>query len=57
MGYGKHELDTINVFYSPKKLSYYTPSHNTPCTSPQPPLSSFPKVAVVERFDFEQKTQ
>ena len=33
------------MFYSPKKLSYYTP------TSPQRPLFSVPKVAVVEKFD------
>ena len=29
MGYSKHERGAINVFYSPKKLPYYTPSHNT----------------------------
>lgn len=36
----KHEISTINMLYSLKKT-----------TSPQQPLSSFPTVAIVERFD------
>ena len=45
-GCSKHELSTITYVVLPKRnLSYDTP------TSPQRPLSSVPKVTVVERFD------
>ena len=39
MDYSKHELGTTNMLYSPRKFA-----------SPQRPLSSVPKVAVLERF-------
>ena len=42
MGYSKHELSTINMLYSLKKLPSYTPTS---------PVTSVPGVAVVEMFD------
>ena len=53
MEYSKHELGTINMLYSPKKnLSDYTATRvPIMATPPQRPLSSVPKVAIVEKFD------
>ena len=44
MRYSKHERSTISMLYSLKKIVIMA-------TSPQWPLSSVPKVAVVESFD------
>ena len=53
----KHELSTINMLYSLKQIVILHSSLSITATSPQRPLSSVPKVAVVERFDciLEQK--
>ena len=54
LGYSKYELGTINLLYSNPKICYITPLSpppGTPATSPQRPLSSVPKVAILERFD------
>ena len=52
MGYSKQESSTINMLYPHKKnLSYDSPYLPTMATSPERPLSSAPKVAIVERFD------
>ena len=49
MGYSKNEPSTINMLYSLQNtLHPYLP---ITATSPQRPLSSVPKVAVVESFD------
>ena len=37
MGYSTHELGTINMFYSLKKISYYTPFLSQTVTSSQRP--------------------
>ena len=51
MGYNKHELSTINMLYSLKTICYITPLLPMTATSPQRPLSSVPKVVIVERVD------
>ena len=53
MGYSKYELNTINMLYSLKEfLIFLHPYLPITATSPQRPISSVPKVAVVERFDY-----
>ena len=42
----KHELSTINMFYSPQKIVILPHP-----TTPPPHLPSVPEVAVVERFN------
>ena len=44
-GYSKHELSSINMLYSLKKIVIFHPYL----------LSSVPKVAIVERFDCNKK--
>ena len=51
MGYSKHELSTINMLYSLKIICHITPLLPMTATSPQRPLSSVPKVVIVERVD------
>ena len=55
MGYSKHELSTINMLHSLKKIvipHLYLP---LTATSPQRTLSSVPKVSVVKRLDCSWK--
>ena len=47
MGYSKHELSSINMLYSLKKIVIFHPYL----------LSSVPKVAIVERFDCDKKRE
>ena len=47
MGYSKQELDPTNKSYFPEKKIVIL----HPCLPTSRPLSSVPKVAVVERFD------
>ena len=47
MGYSKHELSTINMLDSLKKLSYKTPTHNIP-TPPPPIIGSLGKATSSE---------
>ena len=58
MGYSKHELSSIYMLSSLKKnchvLNPYLPITTT---SPLRPLSSVPKVAIVERFDCNKKRE
>ena len=51
IGDSKHKFSTINMLYSLKKIVILHPYLPITATSPQRPLSSVPKVAVVERFD------
>ena len=52
MGYGKHELSTINMLCSPqKKKIILLPYFSITATSPQRPHSSVPKVAVLESLN------
>ena len=51
MGYRKHERSTINMLYTPPPKKKKHPYLAITATSPQRPLSSVLKVAVVERFD------
>ena len=52
MGYRKHELKN-KIHVVPPQTKFVILHHYLPitATSPQHPLFSFPKVAVVERFD------
>ena len=50
MGCSKHELRTINMLHSLKKIAILHPYLPITATSPLRPLSSAPKVAVVEWF-------
>ena len=51
MRYPEHELSIINMLYSLKKKKFtLSPYLLIRATSPEPPLSSVPKVAVVGRF-------
>ena len=54
---GEHEHNTVNMLCSLKKLSYYKSYLAIMATSLQGPLSSVPKVAIVERFDCTQNVQ
>ena len=56
-GTGEHEHNTVNMLCSLKKLSYYKSYLAIMATSLQGPLSSVPKVAIVERFDCIQNVQ
>ena len=47
----RHALGTIKFFYSPKKIVILHPCLPITATSRQRPLSSEPKVAVLEKFD------
>ena len=51
MGLTNHDISTINMYSSQKIVILH---HYLPITaiSPQRPLSSVPKVAFVERFDW-----
>ena len=53
MGYSKYQLGTINLLYSTPQICHITPlpPPGTLATSPQRPLSSVPKVTILERFD------
>ena len=51
MGDSRLELSAINIWYSLKTLSYYTPTPSITATSLLWPLSSVPKVVIMERFD------
>ena len=53
----EHEHKTVNMLCSLKKLSYYKSYLAIMATSLQGPLSSLPKVAIVERFDCIQNVQ
>ena len=50
VGYSQHELSTVNMLYSLRKNCHITPLPLT-ATSPQQPLSSVPKLAVMGTFD------
>ena len=51
MGDSDHELSTVNMLYSLKKIVILLPYLPITATSLQWSLSSVPKVAVLERFD------
>ena len=54
----EHEHNTVNMLCSlKKKLPYYKSYLPITATSLQGPLSSVPKVAIVERFDCIQNVQ
>ena len=51
MGYSKYELSKVNMLYSLGKFVMSHPFLPITTAFPKRPLSSAPKVAVVERFD------
>ena len=51
MGDSDHELSTVNMLYSLKKIVILLPYLPITATSLQWSLSSVPKVAVLDRFD------
>ena len=51
MGHSKHELSTKKHVVLCKKIVIYHSYLPMMATSPQRPLLSVPKVAIVERFD------
>ena len=55
MGYSMQERSTVNMLYSLKRICHMTPLPPITVTPPQRPLSSVPRVAVVERFDCNQQ--
>ena len=56
-GTGEHEHNTVHMLCSLKQLPYYKSFLPITATSQQGPLSSVPKVAIVERFDCTQNVQ
>ena len=55
IGHSKHELSTEKHVVFPKKVVILHPYLPITATSPQRPLSSVPKVAVMARFDCKKK--
>ena len=53
----EHKHNTKHLVLPQKKLSYYKSFLPITATSLQGPLSSVPKVAIVERFDCIQNVQ
>ena len=53
MGYSKHELGTIDMLYSLKKIVILRNYLSIMAISPQWPLSSVLKAADVERFNYK----